>query len=112
MEEQSQQVDVADLARFGYKQDLRLAQTIEGHSLERANSVDYRLAASVWTRDIGRTLRMARKLRFGRVWINTHIPLVNEMPHGGYKQSGNGKGIGIYSLDEYTQIKRVMASHD
>ncbi len=55
---------------------------------------------------------MARKLKFGTVWINTHIPLVNEMRHGGYKQSGYRKDMGIYSLEEYTQIKHVMASHD
>jgi betaine-aldehyde dehydrogenase len=112
VEEQSQQADVADLARFGYKQELRLAQAIEDQSLEWANGVDYGLAASVWTRDVGRALRMARKLQFGTVWINTHIPLVNEMPHGGYKQSDYGKDMGIYSLEEYTQIKHVMASHD
>jgi acyl-CoA reductase-like NAD-dependent aldehyde dehydrogenase len=55
---------------------------------------------------------MPRKPQFGTVWINTHIPLVNEMPHGGYKQSGYGKDMGIYSLEEYTQMKHVMASHD
>jgi betaine-aldehyde dehydrogenase len=112
VEEQSQQTDVADLARFGYKQELRLAQAIEDQSLEWANGVDYGLAASVWTRDVGRALRMASKLQFGTVWINTPIPLVNEMPHGGYKQSGYRKDMGIYSLEEYTQIKHVMASHD
>ena len=85
MEEQSQQAGVADLAGFGYKQEFRLAQTIEDQSLEWANGVDYGLAASVWTRDVGRALRMARKQQFGTVWINTHIPLVNEMPHGDYK---------------------------
>ncbi len=73
MEEQSQQADAADLARFGYKQDLRLAQTIEGQSLERANSVDYGLAASAWRRDVGSTLRMARKLQFGRVTQIKHV---------------------------------------
>jgi betaine-aldehyde dehydrogenase/aminobutyraldehyde dehydrogenase len=77
-----------------------------------ANDVNYGLAASVFTRDISRALNAARKLEFGTVWINDHIPLVSEMPHGGFKQSGYGKDLSAYSLEDYTQIKHVMAKLD
>jgi 1-pyrroline dehydrogenase len=84
----------------------------DNQAIAWANDVPYGLAASVWTRDIGRALNAARKLQFGTVWINDHIPLVSEMPHGGFKQSGYGKDLSTYSLEDYTQIKHVMAKLD
>ena len=105
----------------GLRQDDRLIQTEvfgpvitvqsftdEDEALEKANGVEFALASSVWTKDVSTAIRMSSALDFGCVWINTHIPLVAEMPHGGFKSSGHGKDLSMYGFEDYTRIKHVM----
>lgn len=112
---------VAPTVIGGVRQDDRLIQTEvfgpvitvqsfsdEDDALEKANGVEFALASSVWTKDVSTAVRVSNALDFGCVWINTHIPLVAEMPHGGFKSSGHGKDLSMYGLEDYTRIKHVM----
>lgn len=84
----------------------------EADALHKANDVEYGLSSSIWIQNHGRTQRLSAALDFGTVWINTHVPMASEMPHGGFKQSGYGKDLSAYSFEEYTSVKHVMSAHE
>lgn len=109
-------VDVDQRAEIVQKEVFGPVVTVQRFSsddeaISHANDVAYGLAASVWTQDVSRALNATRKLQFGTVWVNDHLVLAAEMPHGGYKQSGYGRDFSVYSLEEYTQTKHVMIRH-
>jgi aminobutyraldehyde dehydrogenase len=105
--EPSQSDIIVQTEQFGPVVSVQRAADVD-QAFEWANDVDFGLASSIWTQDLNQAARAARELDFGCVWVNDHLPVISEMPHGGFKQSGYGKDMSVYALEEYTRIKHVM----
>ena len=108
----AQDAEIIQSEVFGPVVTVQRVDDADAEAIRFANDVPYGLAASIWTRDVGKALNGIRALDFGCVWVNDHLPFLSEMPHGGFKESGYGKDLSTYALDDYTRVKHAMINLD